>query len=49
MNTLVLRTAVETWGKDLTTVADFTVAAGERVPFVLAEAEKILGELVAAG
>lgn len=32
---LVLRTAVETRGEDLTTVADFTVAEGERVPFVL--------------
>jgi GH15 family glucan-1,4-alpha-glucosidase len=32
---LVLRTPVETRGKDLTTVADFTVKKGERVPFVL--------------
>ncbi len=32
---LVLRTPVETRGEDLTTVADFTVAEGERVPFVL--------------
>ncbi|HYJ05718.1 MAG TPA: glycoside hydrolase family 15 protein [Chthoniobacterales bacterium] len=32
---LVLRTPVETKGEDLTTVADFTVAEGERVPFVL--------------
>ena len=32
---LVLRTPVETWGEDLTTMADFTVAEGERVPFVL--------------
>jgi GH15 family glucan-1,4-alpha-glucosidase len=32
---LVLRTSVETRGEDLTTVADFTVAEGERVPFVL--------------
>jgi GH15 family glucan-1,4-alpha-glucosidase len=32
---LVLRTPVETHGEDLTTVADFTVAEGERLPFVL--------------
>ena len=32
---LVLRTPVETRGEDLTTVAEFTVAKGERVPFVL--------------
>ena len=32
---LVLRTPVDTRGEDLTTVADFTVAKGERVPFVL--------------
>jgi GH15 family glucan-1,4-alpha-glucosidase len=32
---LVLRTPVATRGEDLTTVADFTVAAGERVPFEL--------------
>src|SRR5688500_18139913 len=32
---LVLRTAVETRGEDLTTVADFTVGEGERLPFVL--------------
>jgi GH15 family glucan-1,4-alpha-glucosidase len=32
---LALRTPVSTRGEDLTTVADFTVAAGERVPFVL--------------
>ena len=32
---LVLRTPVETRGQDLTTVADFTVAEGDRVPFVL--------------
>jgi GH15 family glucan-1,4-alpha-glucosidase len=32
---LILRTPVETHGENLTTVADFTVAAGERVPFVL--------------
>jgi GH15 family glucan-1,4-alpha-glucosidase len=32
---LVLRTPVETRGEDLTTVADFTVAEGDRVPFVL--------------
>jgi GH15 family glucan-1,4-alpha-glucosidase len=32
---LILRTPVETRGKDLTTVAKFTVAKGDRVPFVL--------------
>jgi GH15 family glucan-1,4-alpha-glucosidase len=32
---LILRTPVETCGKDLTTVAEFTVRKGERVPFVL--------------
>src|SRR5438874_4578472 len=32
---LVLRTPVQTRGKDLTTVAAFSVAAGERVPFAL--------------
>ena len=32
---LILRTPVETRGKDLTTVAEFTVKKGERVPFVL--------------
>jgi GH15 family glucan-1,4-alpha-glucosidase len=32
---LVLRTPVETVGKAMTTVADFTVREGERVPFVL--------------
>ena len=32
---LVLRTPVETRGEDLTTLADFTVAEGERIPFVL--------------
>jgi GH15 family glucan-1,4-alpha-glucosidase len=31
-----LRTPVETRGRDFTTVAEFSVAAGERVPFVLA-------------
>ena len=34
-NALVLRTPVKTQGKDLTTVADFTVKAGERIPFVI--------------
>jgi GH15 family glucan-1,4-alpha-glucosidase len=34
-NGLVLRTPVETKGRRMTTVADFTVAAGQRVPFVL--------------
>lgn len=32
---LILRTPVETQGKDLTTVAEFTVAKGDRIPFVL--------------
>ncbi|MEY2525497.1 MAG: hypothetical protein QOE73_268 [Verrucomicrobiota bacterium] len=32
---LILRTPIETRGKDLTTVADFTVKKGERIPFVL--------------
>ena len=32
---LILRTPIETRGKDLTTVAEFTVGEGERVPFVL--------------
>jgi GH15 family glucan-1,4-alpha-glucosidase len=32
---LVLRTPIETHGKDLTTVAEFTVAKGDRIPFVL--------------
>jgi GH15 family glucan-1,4-alpha-glucosidase len=32
---LVLRTPVETRGEDLTTVAKFTVAKGDRIPFVL--------------
>jgi GH15 family glucan-1,4-alpha-glucosidase len=32
---LAVRTPVRMHGADLTTVADFTVAAGERVPFVL--------------
>ena len=32
---LILRTPVETRGKDMTTVAEFTVNEGERVPFVL--------------
>jgi GH15 family glucan-1,4-alpha-glucosidase len=32
---LILRTSVETQGKDLTTVAEWTVKEGERVPFVL--------------
>jgi GH15 family glucan-1,4-alpha-glucosidase len=32
---LILRTPIKTQGRDLTTVAEFTVAAGERVPFVL--------------
>jgi GH15 family glucan-1,4-alpha-glucosidase len=32
---LILRTPVETHGKDLTTVAEFLVSKGDRVPFVL--------------
>ena len=32
---LILRTPVETHGEDLTTVAEFDVKAGERIPFVL--------------
>jgi GH15 family glucan-1,4-alpha-glucosidase len=32
---LILRTPIETQGKDLSTVAKFTVKKGERVPFVL--------------
>src|ERR1700736_6320917 len=32
---LILRTPIETRGEDLTTVAEFTVKKGERVPFVL--------------
>lgn len=34
-NGLVLRTPVETFGKDLTTQAKFSVREGERIPFVL--------------
>ncbi|HEY5037180.1 MAG TPA: glycoside hydrolase family 15 protein, partial [Chthoniobacterales bacterium] len=34
-NGLILHTPVETRGEDLRTVADFTVAKGERVPFVI--------------
>src|SRR5437016_6148609 len=32
---LILRTRVETHGKDLTTAAEITVAKGDRIPFVL--------------
>src|SRR5438552_13661634 len=32
---LILRTPIEMRGKDLTTVAEFTVAKGDRIPFVL--------------
>jgi GH15 family glucan-1,4-alpha-glucosidase len=32
---LILRTPIETCGKDLTTVAEFKVAKGDRIPFVL--------------
>src|SRR6266404_287440 len=34
-NGLILRTPIKTQGKDLTTVAEFTVKKSERVPFVL--------------
>src|SRR6266513_2076216 len=34
-NGLILRTPVQTRGEDLTTVAEFTVKKGDRVPFVL--------------
>ncbi len=34
-NGLILRTPIETRGKDLTTVAEFSVGQGDRVPFVL--------------
>src|SRR5947207_11436972 len=34
-NGLIFRTPVQTRGKDLTTVAEFTVKKGERLPFVL--------------
>jgi GH15 family glucan-1,4-alpha-glucosidase len=39
---VIMRTPVDTRGKDLTTVADFTVAAGERIPFVLSYAHSHL-------
>ncbi|HEU4806309.1 MAG TPA: glycoside hydrolase family 15 protein, partial [Nitrobacter sp.] len=32
---LVLRTPVETHGKDMTTIADFEVSAGQTIPFVM--------------
>jgi GH15 family glucan-1,4-alpha-glucosidase len=32
---LILRTPIETRGKDLTTIAEFTVGEGDRIPFVL--------------
>lgn len=32
---LVLRTPIQTRGEDLSTVAEFTIRAGERIPFVL--------------
>jgi GH15 family glucan-1,4-alpha-glucosidase len=32
---LILRTPIQTYGKDLTTIAEFTVAKGDRLPFVL--------------
>ena len=32
---MILRTPIETKGKNLTTVADFSVKAGDRIPFVL--------------
>src|SRR5437899_4478552 len=34
-NGLILRTPIKTCGKDLTTVAEFNVSKGDRVPFVL--------------
>ena len=34
-NGLILRTPIKTVGQDLTTVAEFTVEKGERIPFVL--------------
>lgn len=34
-HSLVLRTPVESHGRELTTVSEFTVGAGDRVPFVL--------------
>ncbi|HEV8676201.1 MAG TPA: glycoside hydrolase family 15 protein [Methylomirabilota bacterium] len=34
-DTLILRTPVELRGRDLTTVAEFTVSEGQRIPFVL--------------
>ncbi len=34
-NGLILRTPIKTRGKDLTTVAEFTVKKGDRLPFVL--------------
>src|SRR6202140_2714843 len=34
-NGLILRTPIKTHGKDLTTVAEFTVKKGDRLPFVL--------------
>ena len=41
-DSLTLRTPVETEGRGLTTVADFTVAAGHDVPFVLTWSESHL-------
>jgi GH15 family glucan-1,4-alpha-glucosidase len=40
---IVLRTPVQLRGKDLTTVGDFTVAAGETVPFVLTHGPSYMG------
>jgi GH15 family glucan-1,4-alpha-glucosidase len=34
-NALVLRTPIETRGEDLTTIAEFNVTQGDRIPFVL--------------
>ncbi|HEY2124447.1 MAG TPA: glycoside hydrolase family 15 protein [Chthoniobacterales bacterium] len=34
-NALILRTPIETRGENLTTVAEFTIAQGDRMPFVL--------------
>jgi GH15 family glucan-1,4-alpha-glucosidase len=35
---VIMRTPIDIRGKELTTVADFTVAAGERIPFVMSYA-----------
>ncbi|ABE64009.1 glycoside hydrolase 15-related protein [Nitrobacter hamburgensis X14] len=40
---LVLRTPIETRGKDMTTVADFEVSAGQMIPFVMTYGASHLG------